>query len=155
MVRGAPVLDCGSLPLGVGVEGQSRVLCGIPGLALSSAQDITAFRNPSQGWYYETRNDGGCYTRETLLALFGKLYIACMSPTRLQLKELRAWKGWSQAELARRAGIDRVATISDYENGKVSLLNMSTLEKLATALGVQVGQLFLEERASTAKRQGK
>lgn len=75
-----------------------------------------------------------------------------MSPTRLQLKELRAWKGWSQARLAQEAGIDRVATVSDYENGKVSLLNMATLEKLAAALGVQVGQLFVEERAPATKR---
>jgi len=132
-----------------------EILCGITGLALSFEWYITAFCNSPQEEHYEIRNCRDYSTRETLLAAFGKLYIAGMSPTRLQLKELRAWRGWSQAELARRAGIVRVATISDYENGRVSLLNMSTLEKLATALGVQVGQLFLEERVPTAKRQGK
>lgn len=68
-----------------------------------------------------------------------------MSPTRLQLKELRSARGWTQVELARRAGIDRVSTISDYENGKVSQLNIATLEKLARALGVSVGFLFVDD----------
>jgi transcriptional regulator with XRE-family HTH domain len=50
------------------------------------------------------------------------------------LREARRAAGLSQEELAKRAGIDR-PTISVYEHGKREP-NMSTLVKLARALGV-------------------
>jgi transcriptional regulator with XRE-family HTH domain len=50
------------------------------------------------------------------------------------LREARRAAGLSQEELAKRAGIDR-PTISGYEHGKREP-NMSTLVKLARALGV-------------------
>jgi transcriptional regulator with XRE-family HTH domain len=50
------------------------------------------------------------------------------------LREARRTAGLSQEELAKRAGIDR-PTISVYEHGKREP-NMSTLVKLARALGV-------------------
>ena len=57
-----------------------------------------------------------------------------MSPIGLRLRELRERKGWSQAELGRRAGVHH-SVINRAERG-VTDLSLSTLEKLARALKV-------------------
>ncbi len=50
----------------------------------------------------------------------------------------------SQAELARRAGLDR-ATVSDIERGATPSPSLRTLEKLAQALETDVATLLGEE----------
>ena len=67
-----------------------------------------------------------------------------MSPIGLRVRELRAAKGWSQRELARRAHV-RQATVSHLEGGKVKSLNVEVLEKLATALEVDPGYLLVKK----------
>ena len=68
-----------------------------------------------------------------------------MSPIGLRIKELRTAKGWSQAELARQAGIRR-ATVNRLENvAEIKSLDMSVLEKLATALQVDPGYLIVKK----------
>jgi len=62
--------------------------------------------------------------------------------TPLRLKELRERKGWSQAELARRAGLND-SVVNRVERGK-SNVTLVTLEKIATALRVNVRSLFAE-----------
>jgi transcriptional regulator with XRE-family HTH domain len=57
-----------------------------------------------------------------------------------QVKQLREERGWSQLELARRSGVDN-AVISVVEAGKRSP-SLPTLKKLATALGVDLAELF-------------
>jgi transcriptional regulator with XRE-family HTH domain len=52
----------------------------------------------------------------------------------LRIRELRARKGWSQAELARRAGLHN-SVVNRAERGETDI-TMATLEKLAKALGV-------------------
>jgi len=57
-----------------------------------------------------------------------------------RVKRLRKSKGWTQEELARRAGLHRtyVGSIERYERN-VSLINIS---KIAKALGVGVQKLL-------------
>ena len=64
-----------------------------------------------------------------------------MTPTTLRLKELRLARGWSQAELARRAGLD-VATVSRLETGRRKNPRLETLGSLAKALDCDPGYLI-------------
>ena len=61
-----------------------------------------------------------------------------MTPLTLRIRELREVKDWSQAELARRSGVDQ-AIISRLESGETQSINLPNLEKLAKALGVRPG----------------
>lgn len=64
-----------------------------------------------------------------------------MSPLTLRLRELRERRGWSQAELGRRAGIAQ-SVINRLESGKNRGPSLDTLEQLAKALGVAPGSLL-------------
>jgi transcriptional regulator with XRE-family HTH domain len=57
-----------------------------------------------------------------------------------RIRRYRMARGWSQRELARRAGV-RHAMISDLETNKRRSTQLSILEKLADALGTSVGAL--------------
>lgn len=57
-----------------------------------------------------------------------------------QIFDLRTELGWSQTELARRAGVD-VKTINRLEGGRTTP-NLITLRKIARALGVPVRDLI-------------
>lgn len=74
--------------------------------------------------------------------VYGYKYIVNMTPIIIRLRELRRAKGWSQTELASRAGV-RQATISSLERGPVKKLDMIVLEKLAAALEVDPGYLIV------------
>lgn len=56
------------------------------------------------------------------------------------LKRIRIEKGISQNKIARTLGIDR-AFISNIENGKTNP-TLSTIAKIAKAIGVSVGELM-------------
>ena len=56
------------------------------------------------------------------------------------MKKIRLEKGMSQGDICRSLGLDR-AYISNVENGKQNL-TISTMEKVAKALGVNVDQLL-------------
>lgn len=56
------------------------------------------------------------------------------------IKTEREERGWSQLELAKRAGIDR-KTVNRVENGKY-LPTVDTLVSLSSALGVSVDYLI-------------
>jgi transcriptional regulator with XRE-family HTH domain len=60
----------------------------------------------------------------------------------LRLRDLRAKKGWTQPELARRARVG-IATINQAETGK-RVPHVTTQEKIARALGVPRDVLFPE-----------
>lgn len=62
-----------------------------------------------------------------------------------ELKRLRKAKGLSQAKLAALADLDP-STVSQIETG-ARRANMRTLERLATALGAEVGDLFPLDQA--------
>jgi transcriptional regulator with XRE-family HTH domain len=64
-----------------------------------------------------------------------------MSPLALRIRQARQRKGWSQAELARRAGI-RQATVSKYERAAITSVDLRVLERLAKALGVRPRSLI-------------
>jgi transcriptional regulator with XRE-family HTH domain len=64
-----------------------------------------------------------------------------MSPLTVELKPLRERKGWTQAELAERAGVTR-ATVNRLENGRPQSIDLNVLEKLGKALGVSPGLLI-------------
>lgn len=67
-----------------------------------------------------------------------------MSPIRLRVRELRNKRGWTQQQLAERAGVRR-ATISELESGRVpERVKLATLEKIARALGVPTLKLLRE-----------
>ena len=61
------------------------------------------------------------------------------------IKRLREERGWSQPQLAVEAGV-AVSAVSQIENGRRSP-NVSTLDKLAGALGVSVADLFPKAQA--------
>lgn len=56
------------------------------------------------------------------------------------MKKIRLEKGMSQGDICRELGLDR-AYISNVENGKQNL-TISTMEKVAQALGVSVDILL-------------
>lgn len=62
------------------------------------------------------------------------------------LKRLRDKHGWSQEELAARAGDLRQAAVSEIETCQANP-TLDTLECLAVALGVRVRDLFKPPRA--------
>ena len=62
----------------------------------------------------------------------------------LVIKRLRLERGMTQMELAAKAGIDRVATISDLENNRGNP-TLQTLNQIAEALGVSLRCLFEAE----------
>ena len=64
----------------------------------------------------------------------------------LKIYEHRCLKGWTQAGLAARAGIAQ-ANLSNIEKGKRDL-TVSTLMRVATALGIKPSALIEEETAS-------
>jgi transcriptional regulator with XRE-family HTH domain len=73
------------------------------------------------------------------------LTLNAMSPIVLRVREARLRRGWTQGELARRAGVRR-ATINSLESGRRQRVNLGVLEKVAKALGVPVLRLLREQR---------
>jgi transcriptional regulator with XRE-family HTH domain len=63
------------------------------------------------------------------------------------IKRLREERGWSQPRLAVEAGV-AVSAVSQIENGRRSP-NVSTLDKLAEAFGVEVADFFPKARSSS------
>jgi XRE family transcriptional regulator, fatty acid utilization regulator len=68
----------------------------------------------------------------------------------LLLKQWRERRGWSLRQLGERSGVS-FANISNIEAGKLDP-RLSTLERLAQALGVGVRDLFSTERRRTRRR---
>jgi transcriptional regulator with XRE-family HTH domain len=66
-----------------------------------------------------------------------------MASLTLLLRPVRIEKGWSQTELARRAGV-AAATISRIESGRVQGVGLGTLIRLADALEVSPKSLLAE-----------
>lgn len=56
------------------------------------------------------------------------------------LKSLRAWRGWTQMELASKSGVSRDA-ITSYETQK-RVPSLETVSKLADALEVSISDLL-------------
>jgi transcriptional regulator with XRE-family HTH domain len=63
----------------------------------------------------------------------------------IRIQELREAKGWSQAELARRANV-RPSTLVDMEKGRAGRVGLDVLERLADALEVDPGFLIRRTR---------
>ncbi|CAJ1000979.1 helix-turn-helix domain-containing protein [Brevibacillus aydinogluensis] len=64
----------------------------------------------------------------------------------LKIRKLRTAKEWSQMELSRRSGVSQ-SFINDLEAGNKQP-TITTLRKLADALGVSVADLLDEEQQS-------
>ena len=79
------------------------------------------------------------------------LTLNAMSPIVLRVREARMRRGWTQAELARRAGVRR-ATVNSLESGRRERVNLDVLEKVAKALGVPTLRLLREEATSRKGR---
>ena len=79
------------------------------------------------------------------------LVLGSMTPIVLRVKQARELKGWTQAELAERAGVRR-ATISSMESRTVQRVNLAALEKVAKALGMPTLRLLQEGPAKGGKR---
>ena len=67
-----------------------------------------------------------------------------VTPISLRIKELRTARGWSQAVLAEKSGIDK-STIYRLETGKRGGVDFETLEKLARVLEVDPGYLLVKK----------
>lgn len=57
------------------------------------------------------------------------------------IKKLRERRGWTQSELARKAGIKQ-GVLSDIETGKTKHPRIDTIAAIAQALGVPVEKLI-------------
>ena len=66
------------------------------------------------------------------------------------VRKLREERGWTQAELSRRTGID-TKSISRYENGQ-SFPSAELIDKIALAFGVKVSALFEEEERTDDRK---
>ncbi len=69
-----------------------------------------------------------------------------MSPLAFRVAELRKARGWTQEELAERAGVGRV-TIARIESGKNRRVDLDVLERLAAAFDVGAGYLIRDAKA--------
>ncbi|KFB68881.1 XRE family transcriptional regulator [Candidatus Accumulibacter vicinus] len=67
-----------------------------------------------------------------------------------RLREARSAKGWSKAELMRRAGLRSASTLSEMENGEIH--DSPQLPAIADALGVEV--LWLQQGRGPRARKG-
>jgi transcriptional regulator with XRE-family HTH domain len=67
-----------------------------------------------------------------------------LMPIRLRIREARELAGWTQEELAAKAGIRR-ATLSRLERGLTKGIDFATLEQLADALEVRADRLIVHE----------
>ena len=76
-----------------------------------------------------------------VLTLWSKSHIM------IRIKEVLKEKGITQAELAQRMGVHRVALNSTLNNPNIKL---STLEKIAAAIGCEVGDFFRDEGDGSA-----
>jgi transcriptional regulator with XRE-family HTH domain len=74
-----------------------------------------------------------------------------MSPLRIRVRELRETLGLTQAELAERAGVRR-ATVNRIENARVTAIDLTVLESLAKALGVEPGFLIVRDAKPASSR---
>ena len=59
-----------------------------------------------------------------------------------RIKDLRQQQGLSQETLAQKSGVSRV-TISKLETKQDAIANIDTLRKIANALQVGIGDIFL------------
>ena len=64
-----------------------------------------------------------------------------MNKLTMKIKKLRAKKGWTQKELAKKSGL-AIVTIEKIEMGERTNLYLSTRKKLAKALGVSIMELL-------------
>ena len=69
-------------------------------------------------------------------------------PISARIRSLRTARGWSLAELAKRAGTS-APTLHRYESGW-DRFELATLRKIASALGVRLEVNFVEEDVSAA-----
>jgi putative transcriptional regulator len=68
-----------------------------------------------------------------------------MTPVTVRLAELRAAKGWTIDEMAKRSRVSR-ATIIRLEQHQTKQVRFDVLEKLARALECDPGYLIKKER---------
>lgn len=59
-----------------------------------------------------------------------------------KLEEVRKRIGLTQTQLSEKSGVSRTI-ISGLESGRIIVTTTGTLKKLANALGVKVGDIFL------------
>jgi transcriptional regulator with XRE-family HTH domain len=71
-------------------------------------------------------------------------------PLRIQLREARTVRGFTQAKLAELAGV-RHATVNRIENNRVTAIDLAVLAKLANALGVSAGVLLTDDPPVSAQ----
>ena len=74
-----------------------------------------------------------------------------MTPIALRLKELREVNGWSQAELARRSGVNQ-SVISRLESGDTRSVSFENLERLARSVGCDPGYLIVRTEPASLHR---
>ena len=73
-------------------------------------------------------------------------------PITLRIRELREARGWSQRELAARAGV-RQATVAMIERERTKGVDFDTLERLADAFGVDAALLIEHTRRAARSRE--
>lgn len=69
------------------------------------------------------------------------------------MRELRQRQGWTQAELAERAGVTRV-TVTRLETRPPKAIDLETLERLANAFSVDAGYLIVHEASPGRRARG-
>ncbi len=69
----------------------------------------------------------------------------------IRVRELREQRGWTQSEVARRAGV-RQATLSAMESGKTKGIDLETLKRLALAFDTHPA-VFIEWHEPRGRKQ--
>lgn len=82
--------------------------------------------------------------KASLLEL-GNKTMSQQSTTAARIRQARQAKGWSMQQLADRIGAKSRNQIFYYESGKANL-TLTTLSRLAEALGVGINQLLNDEK---------
>lgn len=57
------------------------------------------------------------------------------------IESIRKSLNMTQEELAKKSGVSRV-TIGNFENGKIEVTTNQTMEKIASALGCKINDVF-------------
>ena len=105
----------------------------------------SAFERYSQEFHVDAALCTKTCTKVLALVVTNRLHSSVMPFNAVALKKHRERRGWTQQELADRAGLHRVS-VARLESGARTAIAVGVLEKLAAALRVPLSALLKPTR---------